>query len=78
MDMDNRVGIDCGNGRWVWQRRAMGENWDNCNRTTIEKEYKAKSTKVQGTWLQSEINQAQALRELSQQTRTDALDSSPQ
>ena len=30
--MDNRVGIDCGSGGLG---RAMGENWDSCNRTTI-------------------------------------------
>ena len=30
MDMDNRVRINCGAG----QRRAKGENWDNCNRIT--------------------------------------------
>ena len=32
--MDNRVGIDCGSRG---PERAMGENWDNCNRTTIKK-----------------------------------------
>ena len=41
--MDSWVVIDCGRG-WVRQGRAMGENWDNCNRTTI-KQYKIKSNK---------------------------------
>ena len=44
--MGNRVGTDCGSGGgWAGQRRAKGENWDNCNRTTIkylEKENKKK------------------------------------
>ena len=36
MDMDNRVGTDCGSrGKAGW-RRAKGENWGNCNRTTIK------------------------------------------
>ena len=33
MDMDNRVGIDCGSGGWAGQGRAMGEKWDNYTRT---------------------------------------------
>ena len=32
MDMDNRVGADCGSMEWAGQRRAKGD-WDNCNRT---------------------------------------------
>ena len=39
MNRDNRVGIDCGSEGWVGQESAMGENWDNSNRTTIKKEY---------------------------------------
>ena len=36
MDMDNRVGIDCGLG--VGRAgESNWENWDNCNRTTIKK-----------------------------------------
>ena len=35
--MDNRVGIDCGSRGWAGQARAMGENWDNCNRTIQKK-----------------------------------------
>ena len=30
-------GIDCRNRGYRGQRRPMGENWDNCNRTTINK-----------------------------------------
>ena len=26
-----------GGGCWAVQRRAKGENWDNCNRITIKK-----------------------------------------
>ena len=37
MDMDNRVGTDCGSGVWAGQGRAMGGNCDNYNRTTIKK-----------------------------------------
>lgn len=35
MDMDNKVGIDYGRGEGgcAEQRRAMGGNWGNCNRT---------------------------------------------
>ena len=33
-DMDNSVGMDCGD-RGDEQRRAKRGNWDNCNRTTI-------------------------------------------
>ena len=36
MDMENRVGIDCGSGGWVGQGRAMRGNWDKPNRTTIK------------------------------------------
>ena len=40
MDMDNRVGIDCGSEGWAGQWRAIGKNRDNCNRkmgtTTIK------------------------------------------
>ena len=31
MDMDNSVGIDCGNGEQAGWRGSKGENWDNCN-----------------------------------------------
>ena len=36
--MDNTVGIDSGStwGQGTGQGRAMGQNWDNCNRTTIK------------------------------------------
>ena len=30
MDVDNRVGTDCGVGAGWW-RGAKGEKWDNCN-----------------------------------------------
>ena len=39
MNMDNRVGTDCGSSggvAWVGQGRARVENWDNCNRTTVK------------------------------------------
>ena len=39
MDMDNRVGIDRGSEGWAGQERVIGENWDNCNRRTIEKSF---------------------------------------
>ena len=33
-------GQQCGDREWGWgwagQRRAKGENWDNCNRVTIK------------------------------------------
>ena len=34
MDMDNNSRNDWGSrgGEWVGQKRAKGENWDNCNR----------------------------------------------
>lgn len=39
MDLDNRAGIDCGNGVGeVGQGREMVENWDNFSKTTIRKE----------------------------------------
>ena len=34
------MGTGCGSG-WAGQGRAMGENWDNCNRTTIGKKKKS-------------------------------------
>ena len=38
--MDSSVGIDCvGVGAWHGQRKAKGENWDNCNRIKILKEF---------------------------------------
>ena len=41
MDKDNRVGVDCGSrGVGVGgMGRAMGENWDNCNKIIIKKTY---------------------------------------
>ena len=38
MDMENRVGNNCGSGggSWAGQKRAKGETWDNCNRITIK------------------------------------------
>ena len=37
MDMDNNVGIDCGNGVGRMNGGGeMGKNWDNCNRITIK------------------------------------------
>ena len=44
--MDNWVGTDCESGRRGegGKGRAMGENWDNCNRTTTK-------NKKQKTWV---------------------------
>ena len=35
--MDNSVGNDCGSRGWDGQRKAKGENWNNCNRVMIKK-----------------------------------------
>ena len=45
MDMDNAVGIDCGSRGWTRQRRAMGENWYNCNRINENNKKKLKKEK---------------------------------
>ena len=37
--MDSGVAIGCGNGDGSGQKRAKGENWDNCNRITIKKSF---------------------------------------
>ena len=34
--MDNRVGIDYWSGGWDGQKRAKGENWNNCNNRPIK------------------------------------------
>ena len=36
MDMDNRVGIDCGSREWAGQ----GEQWGKIGTTVIEQQYK--------------------------------------
>ena len=52
MDMDNRVGIDCGSGGgWVGQWRIMGGNWDNCNRTTRKEKKKDEIMPLATAWL---------------------------
>ena len=52
MGKDNGVGINCGSGGWAEQRRAKGENWDNCNRITIKK---TKLQRVAGCTKESHI-----------------------
>ena len=49
LDMDNRMRIVLGSGGWAGQGRAMEENWDNYNRTTIIK----KNSKLQKKHLSS-------------------------
>ena len=44
MDMDNRVGIDCGSGGGMGTGEQKGKNWDNYNRTTVK--YLLKNNKV--------------------------------
>ena len=38
-------GLTVGGGQGAGQRRAKGENWDNCNRITILKNFQNKSYK---------------------------------
>ena len=43
--MDNRAGFDCGRGSgggggMMLVEKTTGENWDNCNRTTIKKYFR--------------------------------------
>lgn len=45
MDVDNRVQIDGGSEGRVGQGRAIGENWDKCNRSTIKKSFQPKKKK---------------------------------
>ena len=45
MDMDNSVRIDYGSGECDGQRRAKGENWDNCDRITIKNDLIKKEKK---------------------------------
>ena len=37
LDKDDGAGTECGRRGWAGQGRAMGENGDNCNRTTMRK-----------------------------------------
>ena len=39
--------LNVGGGGWVGQGRAMGENGDTCNRTTIKKIFKRM---IEGCW----------------------------
>ena len=47
MGIDNKVGTDCGSRGVGRAGGAMGENWGNCNRTTIfKKEEEAPATTI--------------------------------
>ena len=37
---------DCGSGAWAKQRRAQGENWDNCSRIIIRNKNKNTCSKL--------------------------------